>query len=54
MLQVSNGNVKNYIEMAINSLFNNDDKLSNEYDYRTYEALERALTYQTSKDVNER
>lgn len=55
MLKVPNevGEVRNYIELAINALFNQDDSLSNEFNYRTYEALEKALTYQMSKNIDE-
>lgn len=46
------GRVRIFIDNAINALFNDDPNLHNEYDIHTYEALEKALTFQTAKDVS--
>lgn len=53
MILVPNGDggVKDYVNEAINQLFFTDNDLHNEYDFRTYEALEKALTFQTAKEV---
>lgn len=48
------GEVRNCIDHAIDALFNADTDLTNEYDFRTYEALEKALTFQMTKEVNEK
>ena len=46
------GKVHECIDSAIDALFNTDTDLHNEYDFRTYEALERALTFQMTKEVH--
>lgn len=50
----NSGNVRDYVNEAINRLFFNDNDLHDEYDFRTYEALEKALTFQTAKEVHDR
>lgn len=46
------GKVHECIDSAIDALFNTDTDLHNEYDFRTYEALEKALTFQMTKEVH--
>lgn len=51
-LNNNDGGVKELIQQAINLLFQKDDNLSNELDYRTYEALEKAITFQCIKKID--